>query len=68
MRKVGSFAAWTLLLAMMLSLLVVAPAAAYLDPGSGSLIFQVVVGGAMAIALSVKIFWRRITTFFRRSK
>ena len=68
MRRIASFAAWTLFLAMGLSLVVVAPAAAYLDPGSGSLIFQVVVGASMAIALSAKVFWRRITAFFRRSK
>ena len=68
MRRVGSFAAWTLFLAVGFSLLVVAPAAAYLEPGSGSLIFQVVIGSAMAVALSAKIFWRRITSFFRRSK
>ena len=68
MRRLGSFAVWTLFLAAGLSLLVVAPAAAYLDPGSGSLIFQVVVGAAMAVALSAKVFWRRITSFFRRSK
>jgi hypothetical protein len=38
---------------------------AYLDPGSGSLILQVLAGGAAALAVSAKVFWRRITTFLR---
>ena len=51
-----------------LSLLVIAPASAYIDPGSGSIIFQAIVGGAMAIGLTVKVFWRRITAFFSRKR
>jgi hypothetical protein len=49
-------------------LLSIAPAHAYLDPGSGSLIFQIIVGGAMAIGLAVKVFWRRITSLFTRRR
>jgi hypothetical protein len=49
-------------------LLTIAPAHAYIDPGSGSLIFQVVVGGTMAVGLGLKIFWRRITSFFSRRR
>lgn len=40
---------------------------AYLDPGSGSFIFQVVVGSVMAASLGVKVFWRRLTSMFKRS-
>jgi hypothetical protein len=37
------------------------PAAnAYIDPGAGSFIFQAIVGGLLAIAVGVKVFWRRI--------
>ena len=40
------------------------PAAfAYIDPGTGSYIFQVVVGALLAAALAVKVFWRRIWGF-----
>ncbi len=49
-------------------LMVVGPAAAYIDPGSGSIIFQAIVGGAMAVGLTLKVFWRRITAFFSRKK
>ena len=38
----------------------------YIDPGSGSMIFQVVVGVALAASMGVKVFWRRITGFFSR--
>ena len=47
--------------------LVFLPAAhAYLDPGSGSFIFQALVGTALAVGLGVKLFWRRIVAFVTR--
>lgn len=55
-------------LALGFSLLFVAPAQAYIDPGSGSLIFQVIVGSAMAVGLAVKVFWRRIVSLFSRRR
>jgi hypothetical protein len=36
---------------------------AYLDPGSGSLILQAVVGGAAAVAVMGKLYWRRFLRF-----
>jgi hypothetical protein len=33
---------------------------AYLDPGSGSLSVQLLVGGVAALAVSVKMLWGRI--------
>jgi hypothetical protein len=38
---------------------------AYLDPGSGSLILQVLAGGVAAVAVSAKVFWRRLLSFLR---
>ena len=35
---------------------------AYLDPGSGSFIFQALVGAFLAVALTVKVFWRKIVS------
>lgn len=57
-----------LYMTMAFSIVVVEPAHAYIDPGSGSLIFQAVAAGAMAIGLGVKVFWRRISAFFSRKK
>ena len=39
---------------------------AYLDAGSGSLIVQAVVAGAAGMAVAVKLYWRRLTSKFRR--
>ena len=38
----------------------------YIEPGTGSLIFQVVVGSALALPVAIAAFWRRITSFFAR--
>jgi hypothetical protein len=38
---------------------VAAPAHAYLDPGTGSMILQVILGGVAGIALAGKFYWRR---------
>lgn len=33
---------------------------AYLDPGTGSMLLQVILGGIAAIGVACKIFWHRI--------
>jgi hypothetical protein len=38
-------------------------ALAYLDPGSGSMILQAVVGGVAAVAVMGKLYWRRLLGF-----
>ena len=42
---------------------VIAPA--YLDPGTGSLIIQVLIGAIFGGLVVAKIFWNRIKIFFR---
>lgn len=59
---------WVLYLTVCLSLIVIAPASAYIDPGSGSLVFQAVVAAAVAIPVAIASFWGRITAFFNRRK
>ncbi|MGI8775752.1 MAG: hypothetical protein ACR2KQ_12265 [Actinomycetota bacterium] len=66
MKRARSNILWVAFLATCMLLIFVAPANAYLDPGSGSIIFQAVVGGAMAVGLGIKLFWRRIVSFFSR--
>jgi hypothetical protein len=39
--------------------LAAAPAHAYLDPGTGSMILQVLLGGIAGVALAGKFYWRR---------
>ena len=55
-------------LTVLATMLIVPAADAYIDPGSGSFIFQAIVGGAMAAGLGIKVFWRRITSFFTRKR
>ena len=59
---------WTLWLTAGLLLMVVSPAAAYLDPGTGSVVFQAVIAGAMAASVGVKVFWGRIRTLFSKGE
>lgn len=37
---------------------------AYLDPGTGSYIFQFIIAGLLGITLAARSFWRRILAFF----
>jgi hypothetical protein len=36
---------------------------AYLDPGSAGVLLQMLGGGVAALAVAVKLFWRRILRF-----
>jgi hypothetical protein len=44
------------------------PLFAYIDPGSGSVLLQILLGGAAAMAVGVKMSWRRLLRFFRIRK
>lgn len=37
---------------------------AYLDPGTGSYIFQLLIAGLLGALFAIKVFWIRIKTFF----
>jgi hypothetical protein len=43
-----------------LLVLTVEPAFAYLDPGTGSMLLQVILGGVAAVAVAIKLFWYKI--------
>jgi hypothetical protein len=47
-------------------LLVRAAPPAYLDPGSGSFLIQLLIAGALGAALAIRLSWGRIKGFFRR--
>jgi hypothetical protein len=40
----------------------------YIDPGTGSLLLQALAGGAAAVAVFGKIYWRRMKTVLRIRK
>lgn len=54
----------TIALVAMLMLLSASPAYAYLDPGAGSLLLQLLIGGIGGLIVTAKLFWRR----FRASR
>ncbi len=42
--------------------------AAYLDPGSGSMLIQILLAALLGAGVAVKIFWRSIKAFFTGKK
>lgn len=41
---------------------------AYLDPGSGSMLLQMIAGGTAAFAVTGKLYWRRFLRLLRIRK
>ena len=39
---------------------------AYIDPGTGSIIIQVLIASFVGIAYTAKIFWKQITGFIKK--
>ena len=56
----------SVILACLLSMIFTRDAYAYLDPGSGSYILQMIVAGLLGASLAIKIYWRRIRAYFSR--
>jgi len=48
-------------------LLLSAPAHAYLDPSTGSMIISAIVGLFASIALAVKTYWYKLKALFRKT-
>lgn len=43
------------------------PALAYLDPGTGAMVLQLLLGGVAGVIMVVKLYWAKIKGFFVRS-
>ena len=41
-------------------LLIAADALAYLDPGTGSMLLQVILGGVAAVGVVIKLYWHKL--------
>ncbi len=39
---------------------------AYIDPGVGSFVFQMLIAGLVGASFLIKIFWKQIKRFFRK--
>ena len=40
----------------------------YLDPGSGSAIFQLVIAGILGAGVVIRLYWKRINAFFSKDQ
>jgi hypothetical protein len=38
----------------------------YIDPGTGSYIFQIVIAAFVAVSFAVKVYWHKIKTFLAK--
>ena len=56
------------LLIFYLSFLLTFEAHAYIDPGSGSIIIQAILGAIAAAGTTLTIYWRKIKDFFKKEK
>lgn len=41
---------------------------AYLDPGTGSMVLQLLLGGVAGVVVVVKLYWEKVKNFFSREK
>jgi len=46
----------------------VSDAFAYIDPGTGSLIIQIIIGALAGIGITLKIYWYKIKQKFKRKE
>jgi hypothetical protein len=37
---------------------------AYIDPGSGSMLLQMILGGVAGVAVALRMYWHRVRAFF----
>ncbi len=64
MKKIGLI----LLLTGVCHVLGTEPAYAYLDPGSGSMFLQLLLGGTAGLAVILKLYWHRVLAVFGMEK
>jgi len=57
-----------IVLYMAVGVITIESAQAYLDPGTGSLFIQVILGGVAGLLIAGKLFWHRILVFLRIRK
>ncbi len=52
---------------ILLSIGISVPAQAYLDPGTGSLIIQSIIGAIAAASITAKLWWHKLKVYFIKS-
>jgi hypothetical protein len=66
LRRIMSETSFSTLLAVLASLLMPREAHAYLDPGTGSYILQILLAGLLGALFMLKVYWGRIVGFFSK--
>lgn len=56
------------LIATLVLLMVFTDAFAYLDPGTGSMLLQVILGGIAAVGVAIKLYWHKLRASFGMPK
>jgi hypothetical protein len=56
------------ILIAVLLLLMFTDAVAYLDPGTGSMLLQVILGGVAAVGVAIKLYWHKLRAAFGMTK
>jgi hypothetical protein len=51
-----------------IGLLLARPAYAYIDPGTGGMLIQLVTGGVAGLAILARLYWRRIRSIFAKDE
>lgn len=59
-------ARWTLTFLLYFSLVAILPAHAYIDPNSGSMVLQILIGALLGAGVALKLGWRKLIGLFRR--
>ena len=57
---------WHLLLIKAAVILMAAPAQAYIDPGVGGMLVQLLLGGVAGVVVIMPLYWERITSAVRK--
>ena len=68
LRRRASWISWTVFFMLSTLLIPVRQVHAYLDPGTGSYIIQIIIAGLLGAALSIRLFWHRIVGLFTGSQ
>ena len=57
---------FALIVSLFFGIVLIQEAQAYLDPGTGSFILQMLVAGFLGLLLTIKTFWYNIKDFFAK--
>jgi hypothetical protein len=57
-----------MLVVLLLLLSLSGPAHAYIDPSAGSVLLQLLLGGIAGVLVALRLYWNRLTGFFRRGR